>query len=262
MNCADPVQQDPSKIFRSGLWKQWIHWSIPGPKAYEAIQRVVAEVNGARAGSGLPLLVPNPTYEIVASVFDERNARGANGSSALPTTINQEAFLAVFVDDTAGGFNVLFLTDPLRSNPLLAAKGVPGVTSKVERGIALESKDGEDFIETEWEATSPAGDRISLSAAYGSAAVYFHGVSPASRVDYANCNLKYSSSLVYRSAPGKTFSLFAREEANYVDLSAKDVKVRLRVSHHDRDVHAIFNDPLNVPEVLIGLDRDVRIQVK
>lgn len=23
--------QDPTMVFRSGLWKQWIYWSIPGP---------------------------------------------------------------------------------------------------------------------------------------------------------------------------------------------------------------------------------------
>lgn len=86
MQCADPVPQDPAKIFRSGLWKQWIYWAIPGPTAYAAVQRIVAEANMSRGSAGLPLLLSNPSYEIVLSVFDERNARGANGSSALPET--------------------------------------------------------------------------------------------------------------------------------------------------------------------------------
>jgi hypothetical protein len=257
---ASLTTQDPTLVFRSGLWKQWIYWAIPGPQAYAAIQRIVAEVNAARAGAGLPLLVTNPTYEIVVSVFDERNARGANGSSVLPTTSNQEAFLATFVDDAAGGSEVLFLTDPLRSNDLLAVKGVPGVAATVERAIEIKSEHGAERVETEWRFSSTAGDRIAFSAHYPSSAIYYHAVTPAARIDYAKFNLGHSADLIYRSAPTQIFPLFARDEGNFIDLAGKGVHARVHIDHHDPDVNAIFNDPRNVPEVLIALDRDVRIE--
>jgi hypothetical protein len=252
--------QDPSMVFRSGLWKQWIYWAIPGPHAYAAIQRIVAEVNAARASAGLPLLVSNPSYEIVVSVFDEKNARGANGSSALPTTSNQEAFLATFVDDAAGGSEVLFLTDSLRSNDLLAVKGVPGVSAQVEREIEIKSQHGEERVETEWRFSSVAGDRIEFSAHYPSSAIYYHSVTPAARIDYAKFNLGHSADLIYRSAPTQIYPLFARDEGNFIDLTAKGVHAKVRIEHHDPDVNAIFNDPRNLPEVLIASDRDVRIE--
>lgn len=254
------TSQDPTLVFRSGLWKQWIYWAIPGPRAYASIQRIVAEVNAARASAGLPLLVSNPTYEIVASVFDEKNARGANGSSALPTTSNQEAFLATFVDDTAGGSEVLFLADSLRSNDLLAVKGVPGVSAVVEREIKIKNGPGGEHVETEWRFLSAAGDRIEFSANYPSSAIYYHAVTPASRIDYAKFNLGHSADIIYRSTPTQIFPLFARDEGNFIDLTMKGVHAAVRIDHHDPDVNAIFNDPRNAPEVLIALDRDVRIE--
>lgn len=257
---ASLTTQDPTMVFRSGLWKQWIYWASPGPQAYAAIQRIVAEVNVARASAGLPLLVPNPTYEIVASVFDEKNARGANGSSALPITSNQEAFLATFVDDAAGGSEVLFLTDSLRSNGLLAVKGVPGVAAVVEREITIKSEHGGETVETEWRFLSVAGDRIKFNAQYPSSAIYYHAVTPAARIDYAKFNLGHSADLIYRSAPTQIYPLFARDEGNFIDLTVKGVHAEVRIDHHDPDVNAIFNDPRNVPEVLIALDRDVRIE--
>ncbi len=257
---ASLTTQDPTMVFRGGLWKQWIYWAIPGPHAYAAVQRIVAEVNVARASAGLPLLVPNPTYEIVASVFDEKNARGANGSSTLPITSNQEAFLATFVDDAAGGFEVLFLTDPLRSNDLLALKGVPGVAAMVEREIEIKSEPGGEKVETEWRFSSVAGDRIKFRAHYPASAIYYHAVTPAARIDYAKFNLGHSADLIYRSAPTQIYPLFARDEGNFIDLTVKGVHVEVRIDHHDPDVNAVFNDPRNVPEVLIALDRDVRIE--
>ena len=260
MNCVDQPPQDPAKIFRSGLWKQWIYWAVPGPTAYAAVQRIVAETNVSRGTAGLPYLIAIPGAEIVVSVFDERNARGANGSSAFPETSNQEAFLATFVQDTAGGFEVLFLTDPLRSNALLTAKAVPGVAATVERSMEIKGEKGVDLVETEWELSSIVGDKINFSARYPSTAIYGHSVGPAARVAYANCNLTHSADVIYRSAPTVTYPLFAREAGNYVDLAQAGVRVKVRVKHHDPDVNSIFNDPANVPEVVIAVDRDVRIE--
>lgn len=252
--------QDPAMVYRSGLWKQWIYWAIPGPQAYAAIQRIVAEVNAARATAGLPLLIPDPANEIVVSVIDERNARGANGSSAYPATANQEAFLATFVSDAAGGFEVLFLSDPLRSNAVLTAKGVVGEAAQVERGMEFKNEQGVERVETEWKFASASGVRLSFSANYPGTAVYYHGIAPASRLDYARSNLTHSADIIYRSLPTQVFPLFAREESNYIDLAAPGVKVKVQVEHHDHDLQTIFNDPKNLPEVLIALDRDVRIE--
>lgn len=260
MQCGDAVAQDPTRVFRGGLWKQWLYWAVPGPSAYAAIQRVVAEVNAARSTAGLPLLVSNPAYEIVVSVFDERNARGVNGSSTYPVTANQEAFLAVFVDDSGGGSELLFLTDPLRSNVQLAARGVPGTAATVEYSVALEASNGSDRVSTRWEFRSDGGDSLVFRAHYPADAVYFRGIAPAARTLYANCNLVHSADIVHRSAPTALYALFSREESNYVDLSRGDVEVKVKVHHRDPLVRAIFGDPANLPEVLIGLDRDVRIE--
>lgn len=74
-------------------------------------KELVAEVNSARARAGAPLLVSDPSYPLVVSVFDESNPRGANGSSAIaPGLSNHEVFFATFVDDTTGGSEVLFLS--------------------------------------------------------------------------------------------------------------------------------------------------------
>lgn len=132
----------------------------------------------SRASAGLPLLVAVPGYGIVVSVFDERTARGANGSSALPVT---------------------------------TAKSVPGIAATIQRDIAYEMENGVDKVETEWQISTAAGDKIEFSASYPETAAYFHSVSPASRIDYANCNLKHVSDIVYRSTPNKTYPLFARD---------------------------------------------------
>ena len=258
---AQDVTPPTGTVFRSGLWKQWIYWAVPGPKAYAAVQRIVAEVNVSRAAAGLPLLISDPSLEIVVSVFDEHNARGNNGSSTFPITSNQEAFLATFVSDSAGGFEVLFLTDSLRSNPLLATqKGVPGVLATIEREMEFNLEDGVDKIETKWKVSSAAGDRIEFNAHYPSTAAYASDFAPASRVVYTNINLQRYSDIIYRSAPNQTYPLFSRQDGSYFDLTDHDVRVKVHVRHHDADVNAIFNDPANVPELLITSDRDVRIE--
>ena len=120
-------------------------------------------------------------------------------------------------------------------------------------------EDGNDSVSTEWDVASPAGDRIKFSAKYHSDAVYFTSVAPRARIAYANCNLTYSTSIVFRSSPQQTFDLFDRSQGNFIDPRGKHANVKVTITHHDPDVHAIFNDPANVPELLFGADRDVRI---
>ena len=261
MNCADSPQQDPAKILRSGIWKQWIYWITPGPDSYRAIQRVVAEVNQARSVAGLPWLIADPTSPLIVSVFDESNPRGENGSSTLLS--NQEVFLATFVENASGGSQVLFLTDAIRSNDVLTTvKLVPGITGTIERSIKLDLDENGNKVDTDWHVTSSVGDEIRFSASYLDAAVSNRNISPASRIVFANCNLASFSDLVYRSSPTITYTLFDRSQGSFVDLAHKDVKVHLTMKHHDRDIDEMFNDPQNVPQLLIETDRVVRIESK
>jgi hypothetical protein len=261
MNCQDSVAQDPTKVFRGGLWKQWFYWAVPGPAAFTTVQRIVEEVNVSRRAAQLPTLIARPFYEVIVSVFDERNARGANGSSAFPETSNHEAFLASFVDDSAGGSEVLFLTDPIRSNTTLTTqKSVPGVQADVERAVESKLEKGVENTHIEWHLTSVLNDEIRFSAHYSSTSVSFRTVEPAARVDYANCDLTHGIDIIYRSAPTRTYPLFSRDEGNWFDLSQPGARVRVQVKHHDSEINTIFNDPSNIPEFLIGTDRDVRIE--
>ena len=261
MNCQDSPQQNPAKIFRSGLWKQWIYWITPGPRAYASVQRVVGEVNAARVRAGLPTLIPNPNYPVIVSVFDDSNPRGANGSSAFDTImVNAEFFLATFVDDSAGRSEVLFLADPIRSSSALTAKLVPGDAGIFERSIESSLKAGSIRISTEWEISTATNDEIKVSFSYPSASIYYRTVSPLSRIAFANCNLTASATLIYRSNPTVSYTLFDRSQGNFIDPTLEETKIKLKIRHHDRDVDAIFNDPQNAPSVLIETDRVVRIE--
>ena len=264
MNCQDTTQQDPAKILRSGLWKEWIYWITPGPDAYAAIQLVVAEVNNARSAAGLPLLLSDPANPLIISVFDEGNPRGVNGSSAIaPVLSNQEVFFASFVSDTTGGSEVLFLTDAIRSNDVLTfVKLVPGISGVFDRSIKLGLNGIQTSGKTDWHVASVAGDEIRFSAEYPGSATFYQTVSPQSRVAFANCNLISFSDLIYRSAPAITYTLFDRSQANFVDLTQAGVNVRIRVRHHDRNIDRMFNDRQNVPQLLIETDRVVRIESK
>jgi hypothetical protein len=264
MNCQEATQQDPAKIFRSGIWRQWIYWITPGPNAYAAVQRVVAEVNSARSAAGVSLLVSDPSYPLIVSVFDESNPRGANGSSAIaPGLSNQEVFFATFVDDTEGGSEVLFLSDAVRSNgALTTVKLVPGIVGIFDRSVASDVRGSETRTRTAWRVSSGADDEVHFSATYPNSAFYASSVSPASRLAFANCNMVAFSDLIYRNDPTRVFTLFDRSQANYVDLAHDNVEVRIRVRHHDRDINQMFNDRRNVPQLLIETDRVVRIESK
>jgi hypothetical protein len=93
-------------------------------------------------------------------------------------------------------------------------------------------------------------------------AISDRAVSPGSRFAFANCNLVSFSDLIYRSNPTRTYTLFDRSQANYVDVTHDGVNVRVRVRHHDRDINQMFNDRENLPQLLIETDRVVRIESK
>jgi len=264
MNCQDSVQQNPSKIFRSGLWKEWIYWLTPGPDAYAAVQRVVAEANSARLAAGKPQLLTDPQAPIIVSVFLETNPRGLNGSSAINVPLlNEEVFFATFVTDTADGGEVFFLTDPIRSNDTLTTvKSVPGVAGSFDRSIRLDSSPNGPSVKTEWRVSSSAGDVIRFSAQYDESSVDARTFWPGPRIFFANCNLTSFSDLIYRANPTASYTLFDRDQANFIDLPKQHVDVRLSVRHHDRDIDIMFNDSRNVPVELIETDRVVRIESK
>jgi hypothetical protein len=250
---------DPTKHLRSGLWKQWVFWTLPGPTASAAVQRVIAEVNQARAAAALPLLVFDPQEPLVVGLIEENNPRGPDGANLTGRLPNQEIFFATFAEVETGGEVVLFLTDPLRSNAELTAKGIPGAPAVFERSMkfALEGTDG--GTSTRWIASN-TGDQVKFDAEYSSAAITTRGRYPGAS-SYLNCNLGHSLDVVYRSVPTQTFAFLERNQASYLfDLARTDVQVSLKVKHHDSDISAMFNDPQNVPYLLIELDRVVRIE--
>src|SRR5262249_46614419 len=118
---------DPARHFRGGVWDQWILWTLPGPGAFAAIQRVVERAHVARRQQGKPQLIASEGNPLIFAVYEEQDPRGPDGARLQDATPNRETFLGTFVDLDDGGFAVLFLTDQIRSNAELTAKGVPGV---------------------------------------------------------------------------------------------------------------------------------------
>ncbi len=252
---------DPTKHFRGGLWKHWILQLAPGPTAQAAVQRIIAEVNQARTQAQLPLLVFDPQEPIQVAVFEENNPRGPDGKNLVNRLPNQEVLLSTFaeLEGALDGEVALILTDPLRSNAELTAKGVPGVAAVFERTMkfALEGSDSE--VSTKWVASNEV-DEIKFSAEYSSAAITARARFPGTST-YLNCNLGHLLDLMFRSLPTQTFKFLDRFQANVLsDLTREDVKVSLEVKHHDPDIDAIFNDQENRLLRLFEFDRVVRFE--
>src|SRR5258706_12284376 len=85
---------DPAKHFRSGIWKQWIFWTLPGPAAAAAVQRVVAEVNQARGAAAVPLLGFTPQEPLIVGVIEGNKPRGPDRGNLADRPPNQETFPA------------------------------------------------------------------------------------------------------------------------------------------------------------------------
>jgi hypothetical protein len=252
---------EPGKHFRGGLWKNWIFQLRPGPSALAAIQRIEAEMNVARAAAGLPLLVFDPSEPIQISVFEEENPRGPDGANLANRLPNQEIALATFAE-LEGAFQgevAVLLADPLRSNALLTAKGVPGVTAAFERKMKSEVEADRSETETHWMATTES-DRITFRASYSSDAIAARARFPGTGT-YLSCSVAHLLDVIFRSRPTETFQWFDRYQlAAVLDLARKDVEVSLNVRHHDPDVNQIFNDPANQALALGEYDRSVRIE--
>jgi hypothetical protein len=257
---AEAQCSDPTKHFRSGIWKQWIYWTEPGPQASAAVQRIIAQVNESRAAAALPLLIFDPVEPLVVGIFEETNPRGPNGASLANRLPNQEIFLATFAEVESGGEVVLFLTDPLRSNAELTAKGIPGGPAVFQRNMKSDLAGSNNDVSTKWVASN-AVDEIKFNAEYSRTPT-----TPTSRFpgtsSYLNCNVVPSVDTVYRSRPTETFSFLERNQSWFFALPNDDVQVSLRVRHHDADIDAMFNDPANQPMALLELDRVVRFERK
>ncbi len=250
---------DPSKHFRGGVWKQWIFFTQPGPVAQAAVQHVIAEMNQARGAAALPLLVFDPAEPLVVGVIDENNPRGPDGTNLPDRLPNQEIFFATFAEVETGGEVVVFLTDPLRSNASLTAKGVPGAPAVFERTMKFDLEEGDSEVNTKWVASN-ATDVVKFSAEYTGASITVRSRFPTSS-SYLNCNLAHTVDIIYRSLPTQTFALLERNQQNAIlDLSRQDVHVDLKVRHHDADINAMFSDRANQPFALLELDRVVRFE--
>ena len=251
--CADPVTH-----FRGGVWKQWILQIVPGPDAMAAVQRILAEINQARTGAGLPVLVFDPEEVLAVGVIEENNPRGPDGANLVDRVPNQEIFLATFAG-LGDGSVVVFLTDPLRSRPELTGKGVPGTPAVFERSIKIAQGDSDAGVNTKWLATSDHA-RVKFHAKYPEAAITFRSRFPGSSA-YLSCNVAKSVDVLFRSLPTKTFGFYERNQVSLLlDLTLPEVEIKLHVRHPDRDVDTIFNDPANQLFALFELDRVVRLE--
>lgn len=251
---------DPSKHFRGGLWKHWIYQIAPGPMALAAVQRIINEMNVARNSAGLPLLVFDPDEPIQVSIIEENNPRGPDGLNLVNRLPNQEIAFVTFAE-LKGAFNGevgVFLTDPLRSNSDLTAKGIPGEAATFERRLSntLEGSTSESSIK--WLARN-ATDLVRFSADYPSQAIVARSRFPGAAT-YLNCNLGHLLDIVHRSRPTETFSWFDRFQSSALFVDRPDVHVDLKVKHHDPDIQIIFNDPANKGLALAEFDRIVRIE--
>src|SRR6266513_314006 len=126
---------DPAKHFRGGVLRHWIFQLTPGAAALAAVHRIENEINTARAGANLPLLVFDPEEPVQVAVWEENNPRGPDGANLPDRMPNQQISLVTFAE-LPGAFDgevAVFLTDPFRSNASLTAKGVPGVGATFSR---------------------------------------------------------------------------------------------------------------------------------
>ena len=257
--CAQCV--DPAKHFRSGVLRHWIFQLTPGAAALAAVQRIENEINTARAGANLPLLVFDPEEPVQVAVWEENNPRGPDGANLPDRMPNQEISLVTFAE-LPGAFDgevAVFLTDPFRSNASLTAKGVPGVGATFSRDISDELEGTSSEVKTKWSASTNT-DRISFRAQYTSDAVVARGRFPAT-ASYLQCGMAHLLDVLYRSRPTETFEWFDRYQVAVItDFTRRDVDVKLEVSHHDPDVNAIFNDPANRPLALAEYHRVNRLQ--
>jgi hypothetical protein len=242
---------DPAKHFRGGLWQETIVAVAPGAGARAAVQRILAEMNVARAQANppLPALLFDPQQPVLLSVFEESDARGPDGASLSDPRPNREVQVLTNVDVDGGGELLVFLADPLRSNAALTAKGVPGAPAVIRRTVHVVPKGARSITTTEWTVTS-ASDAIELSARYSSEAISVQSRFPGGS-SYLDCNLGLFRELSFRTAPTLTYEAHDRSDVAFLfDLTRDDVKVGLQVSHHDPDIDAIFNDPATSVQAL------------
>jgi hypothetical protein len=252
---------EPSQHFRGGLWKEWVVQILPGPRALAAVQRVVTEMNLVRAQANppIPLLVFDPQIPLLFSVFEENNPRGPDGLSLTDRTPNREVLLGTWAVVEGGGPVLILLSDPLRSNRELTAKGVPGVDAVVERTMKFTAEGTISESSTHWTVTS-ASDVVRFSLRYSSEAISSRSRFPTAST-YLACNYGHFLDLIFRSRPDQTYGVYDRSQTTFLfDLSRDDVRLSFKVDHHDPEVTAIFNDPDNLPIGLSEADRVVRWQ--
>jgi hypothetical protein len=252
---------EPTRHFRGGLWKEWVVQILPGPRALEAIQRIVVEMNQGRAKADppVPQLVFTPDIPLLFSVFEENNPRGPSGAPVADRNPNREVLLGTYALVDGGGPVLILLADPLRTNKALTASGIPGVDAAIER--TMKFPEGEDGVETStrW-AVASASDQVKFSLRYSSAAISSRSRFPSAPA-YLGCDYGHFVDQIFRSSPAQTYAVYDHSQTSFLfDLTREDIKLHLRIKHHDPEVQAIFNDPDNQPIGLSEADRVIRWQ--
>src|SRR5262249_11232347 len=161
-----------------------------------------------RRAAGLPLLIADPGNPLIFAVYEEQDGRGPDGRPLPDATPNRESFLATFVDLDGGGSAVFFLTDQIRSNAALTAKGGPGVpgtfAASTERKL---QEDGTTRIELAWSIATASGDAFAFRAAYSDDVVAFRGRTPGAAT-YLGSGVGLSVVLVYSALPTQLFLFY------------------------------------------------------
>jgi hypothetical protein len=254
---------DSAKHFRGGLWDETIAAVAPGAGAQAAVQRILAEMNAARAQANppLPALLFDPQQPVLLSLFEESDPRGPDGAPLSDPAPNREAHVLTNVDVDGGGTLLVLLTDPLRSNGALTSKGVPGTPAVLTKTLNLVPRGAKSQTRVQWTVAS-ASDSIALSARYSSDAVSAWSRFPGT-TSYLECNLGLFREFSFRTSPTATYESHDRSQVAFLlDLTRDDVEVHLQVSHHDPDIDAIFNDPATALQVLADGQRVERWQRK
>ena len=242
-------------VLRSGLWRQWVLWSRPGPAAKASLERTLNLINVTRASKGGTPLKPALDSRLIFSVITERDPRGPDGTALKDG--NLEMFFATFVEDEAGKSFVLFLDDPLRSNAELAKTGLPGTVATITGGY-VEVVDATSTFSTKWTAKS-LKDEVEFEASYSATTSTERRSFPAA-AEFVSGSIAHNLDMLYASRPTESIELWERSSSTWVSLPGKGAKAKLKVKLHDPELHAMFSDPLNLPIQLVQIERQVRIQ--
>jgi hypothetical protein len=276
--CPNAPTLDPSRLFRGGLWQEWLYTMTPGRRAQAAIAAKLAQVNAVRENAKLrPLRYfagnsTTPADPIVATFLEDLDPREVSGAycAAGPNPPpDREVALGTLVDDGLNSF-VLFFDDPIRSDGCLAQFGVPGHPGTFRWSLRRKVNGGAEQTSVAWIATSSAGDTLELAALYTNgdfnSGVRFPSLdrpdfqhagmglyTPLYQLTNNPAPLNLLGGVIYAPRPTQTYCFYARTDIGRIGLTASNAVVTVKFTLHDPLLQAMFNDPGNARVTLTEL---------